>query len=115
GDFKIRGSVHNWVMDLSVTEGHLQPGIVLIGDAFQTNCPAAGTGVSRLLVDVERLCNEYVPRWLETDGMGTEKIAQFYADRDKLAADRHSLQLARFREALTSNTDVRWTMQRKLH
>ncbi|MFX7121282.1 hypothetical protein ABTI10_19290, partial [Acinetobacter baumannii] len=44
GDFKIRGSVHNWVMDLSVTEGHLQPGIVLIGDAFQTNCPAAGTG-----------------------------------------------------------------------
>jgi len=34
---------------------------------------------------------------LETDGMGTEKIAQFYSDRDKLAADRHSLQLARFR------------------
>jgi hypothetical protein len=47
--------------------------------------------------------------------MGTEKIAQFYSDHDKLAADRHSLQLARFREALTSNTDVRWTMQRKLH
>jgi len=115
GDFEIAGQVHNWVMDLSVTEGHLQPGVVLIGDAYQTNCPAAGTGVSRLLVDVERLCTEYVPRWLETDGMGAEKIAQFYSDQDKLAADRHSLQLARFREALTSNTDVRWTMQRKLH
>ncbi|MBR1208537.1 MULTISPECIES: NAD(P)/FAD-dependent oxidoreductase [unclassified Bradyrhizobium] len=115
GDFQIVGQVHNWVMDLSVTEGHLQPGVVLIGDAYQTNCPAAGTGVSRLLVDVERLCTEYVPRWLETDGMGTEKIAQFYSDRDKLAADLHSLQLARFRQALTSNTDVRWTMQRKLH
>ncbi|MGY3440165.1 MULTISPECIES: FAD-dependent monooxygenase [unclassified Bradyrhizobium] len=115
GDFQIVGQVQNWVMDLSVTEGHLQPGVVLIGDAFQTNCPAAGTGVSRLLVDVERLCTEYVPRWLETDGMGTEKIAQFYADRDKLAADRHSLQSARFRQALTSSTDVRWAMQRKLH
>ncbi|WP_375787901.1 FAD-dependent oxidoreductase [Bradyrhizobium sp. Pha-3] len=115
GDFGIVGQVHNWVMDLSVTEGHLQPGVVLIGDAYQTNCPAAGTGVSRLLVDVERLCTEYVPRWLETDGVGTEKIAQFYSDHDKLAADRHSLQLARFREALTANTDVRWTMQRKLH
>ncbi|PDT76276.1 NAD(P)/FAD-dependent oxidoreductase [Bradyrhizobium sp. C9] len=115
GDFQIVGQVHNWVMDLSVTEGHLQPGVVLIGDAYQTNCPAAGTGVSRLLVDVERLCTEYVPSWLKTDGMGAEKIAQFYSDRDKLAADRHSLELARFREALTSNTDVRWTMQRKLH
>ncbi|MES5483086.1 NAD(P)/FAD-dependent oxidoreductase [Bradyrhizobium sp. INPA03-11B] len=115
GDFEIVGQVHNWVMDLSVTEGHLQPGIVLIGDAFQTNCPAAGTGVSRLLVDVERLCTEYVPRWLETDGMGTEKIEQFYSDQDKLAADRHSLHLARYREALTSNTDVRWTLQRQLH
>lgn len=115
GDFQIVGQVKNWVMDLSVTEGHLQPGVVLIGDAFQTNCPAAGTGVSRLLVDVERLCTEYLPRWLETEGMGIEKIAQFYSDRDKLAADRHSLQLARFRQALTSNTDARWSMRRRLH
>ncbi|WP_076866586.1 FAD-dependent oxidoreductase [Bradyrhizobium mercantei] len=115
GDFQVVGQVQNWVMDLTVTEGHLQPGVVLIGDAFQTNCPAAGTGVGRLLVDVERLCMDYVPRWLETDGMGTDKIAQFYSDHDKLAADQHSLHLARYREALTSNTDVRWTMQRKLH
>ncbi len=115
GDFQIVGQVKNWVMDLSVTEGHLQPGVVLIGDAFQTNCPAAGTGVSRLLVDVERLCTVHVPRWLETEGMGIEKITQFYSDRDKLAADRHSLQLARFRQALTSNTDARWSIQRRLH
>ncbi|MGY2848507.1 2-polyprenyl-6-methoxyphenol hydroxylase-like FAD-dependent oxidoreductase [Bradyrhizobium sp. USDA 4510] len=53
GDFEVVGQVQNWVMDLTVTEGHLQPGVVLIGDAFQTNCPAAGTGVGRLLVDVE--------------------------------------------------------------
>ncbi|MGL3213409.1 FAD-dependent oxidoreductase [Bradyrhizobium sp. BR 1433] len=115
GDFEVVGQVQNWVMDLTVTEGHLQPGVVLIGDAFQTNCPAAGTGVGRLLVDVERLCTDYVPRWLETAGMGVDKIAQFYSDRDKLAADQHSLQLANFRQALTSNTDVRWNLRRKLH
>ena len=102
-------------MDLTVTAGHLRPGVVLIGDAFQTNCPAAGTGVGRLLVDVERLCTDYVPRWLETAGMGVDKIAQFYSDRDKLAADQHSLQLASFRQALTLNTDMRWNLRRKLH
>jgi 2-polyprenyl-6-methoxyphenol hydroxylase-like FAD-dependent oxidoreductase len=115
GDFRVIDQVQNWVMDLSVVEGHLQPGVVLIGDAFQTNCPAAGTGVSRLLVDVERLCTEYVPRWLETDGMGNDKVSQFYSDRDKIAADQFSLRMARFRHALTSKNDVRWNVQRRLH
>lgn len=115
GDFRVVDQVQNWVMDLSAVEGHLQPGVVLIGDAFQTNCPAAGTGVSRLLVDVERLCTEYVPRWLETEGMGRDKIAQFYSDHAKIAADQRSLTMARYRQALTSNSDVRWNVQRRLH
>jgi 2-polyprenyl-6-methoxyphenol hydroxylase-like FAD-dependent oxidoreductase len=115
GDFRVIDQVQNWVMDLSVAEGHLQPGVVLIGDAFQTNCPAAGTGVRRLLVDVERLCTEYLPRWLATEGMSKEKIAQFYSDRDKTASDEHSLRMARFRQALTSNNDIRWNVRRRIH
>ncbi|WP_027548916.1 NAD(P)/FAD-dependent oxidoreductase [Bradyrhizobium sp. WSM2254] len=115
GDFRVTGRVRNWVMDLSVVEGHLQPGIVLIGDAFQTNCPAAGTGVARLLVDVERLCTEYAPRWLATEGMGIEKISEFYSDRDKIAADQQSLKMARFRQALTSRDDIGWDVRRRLH
>ena len=115
GDFHVVDRVQSWVMDLSILEGYLQPGIVLIGDAFQTNCPAAGTGVSRLLVDVERLCTEHVPRWLRTPGMGLEKIAGFYADSDKVAADQRSLRMARFRQALTSGNDLRWNVQRRLH
>jgi 2-polyprenyl-6-methoxyphenol hydroxylase-like FAD-dependent oxidoreductase len=115
GDFRVIDQVQNWVMDLSAIEGHLQPGVVVIGDAFQTNCPAAGTGVGRLLVDVERLCTEYVPHWLETDGMGLEKISQFYSDPDKIVADQRSLQVAQFRQALASSTDIRWTVQRRLH
>lgn len=115
GDFRVTDRVQNWVMDLTVVEGHLQPGVVLIGDAFQTNCPAAGTGVARLLVDVDRLCIEYVPRWLMTAGMGREKISQFYSDRDKIAADQQSLKMARFRQALTSRNDLSWDVRRRLH
>lgn len=115
GDFRVTDKVQNWVMDLTVVEGHLQPGIVLIGDAFQTNCPAAGTGVARLLVDVDRLCTEYAPRWLASAGMGTEKISQFYSDPAKVAADQQSLKMARFREALTSRSDIGWDVRRRLH
>ncbi|MGT2499956.1 FAD-dependent oxidoreductase [Bradyrhizobium guangxiense] len=115
GDFRVIDKVQNWVMDLTVVEGHLQGGIVLVGDAFQTNCPAAGTGVARLLVDVDRLCTEYAPRWLATPGVGLEKIAQFYSDRDKIAADQQSLKMARFRQALTSRDDIGWDVRRRLH
>lgn len=115
GDFRVTDKVQNWVMDLTVVEGHLQPGVVLIGDAFQTNCPAAGTGVARLLVDVDRLCTEYAPRWLAIPGMGTEKISQFYSDPDKLAADQRSLKMAHFRQALTSRNDIGWDVRRRLH
>lgn len=115
GDFKVTDRVQNWVMDLANVEGHLQPGIVLIGDAFQTSCPAAGTGVSRLLVDVERLCTAYLPEWLKTDGMGTEKISMFYSDREKIASDERAFRMAHFRQALTSDAGMRWDLRRRLH
>lgn len=115
GDFKVIDRVQNWVMDLADVEGHLQPGLVLIGDAFQMSCPAAGTGVSRLLVDVERLCTIHLPEWLKTDGMGVEKIATFYSDRDKIASDQRAFQLAHFRQALTSGAGIRWNFRRRLH
>jgi 2-polyprenyl-6-methoxyphenol hydroxylase-like FAD-dependent oxidoreductase len=115
GDFRVIDRVQSWVMDLAKVEGHLQPGVVLIGDAFQTSCPAAGTGVSRLLVDVERLCTVHLPRWLETVGMNTEKISQFYSDRDKIASDERAFRMAHFRQALTSNSGIRWNVRRRLH
>ena len=77
--------------------------------------PAAGTGVSRLLVDVERLCTTYLPEWLKTDGMGTEKIAAFYSDRDKLASDERAFRMAHFRQALTVDAGMRWDLRRRLH
>lgn len=115
GDFQVIDRVQSWVMDLAKVEGHLQPGVVLIGDAFQTSCPAAGTGVSRLLVDVERLCTVHLPDWLKTGGMKAEKVSQFYLDPDKIASDERAFKMAHFRQALTSNNGLKWNMRRRLH
>jgi 2-polyprenyl-6-methoxyphenol hydroxylase-like FAD-dependent oxidoreductase len=115
GDFKVIDRVQSWVMDLANVKGHLQPGVVLIGDSFQTSCPAAGTGVSRLLVDVERLCTVHLPQWLKTDGMGREKISAFYSDRDKIASDEFAFRMAHFRQALTVDAGLRWNLRRGLH
>jgi 2-polyprenyl-6-methoxyphenol hydroxylase-like FAD-dependent oxidoreductase len=115
GEFRVIDRVQSWVMDLARVEGHLQPGVVLIGDAFQTSCPAAGTGVSRLLVDIERLCTVHLPQWLETPGMSREKIAQFYSDPEKIASDERAFKMAYFRQALASNNAIRWNVQRHLH
>ncbi len=115
GDFRVTGRVESWVMDLATVEGHLQPGVVLIGDAFQTSCPAAGTGVSRLLVDVERLCTVHLPEWLKTEGMSLEKISAFYSDPEKTASDQRAFKMAFFREALTTDGGIRWNLRRRLH
>jgi len=90
GKFKVTGQIKIRPADLYVTEGHRQPGIVLIGDAFATSCPAAGTGTDKVFTDVERLCNVYIPDWLTTDGMDEDKIAAFYDDPVKTACDARS-------------------------
>lgn len=94
GRVEIAGPVKIRPADLYVTRGYLQPGIVLVGDAFATSCPAAGTGADKVFTDVERLCNVHVPQWMGCEGMGVEKIANFYADPVKVACDRHSLDKA---------------------
>lgn len=87
GDFSVTGFVQIRPVDLYVTKGYRQSGVVLVGDAFSSSCPAAGTGARKVLVDVERLCNVHIPRWLESPGMGEAKIAAFYDDPIKRACD----------------------------
>ena len=87
GPFEVDGFVKIRPVDLYVSEGHRQAGVVLVGDAFATSCPAAGTGAGKALMDVERLCNVHVPQWLATPGMDAAKIASFYDDPIKHAYD----------------------------
>jgi 2-polyprenyl-6-methoxyphenol hydroxylase-like FAD-dependent oxidoreductase len=112
GEFKVSGPVKIRPADLCVTEGYLQPGIVLVGDAFSTSCPAAGTGTTKVFTDVERLCNVYIPQWLATDGMVAEKIAGFYNDSEKTACDARCLAKAYHLRSLSIDNGLSWRAQR---
>jgi 2-polyprenyl-6-methoxyphenol hydroxylase-like FAD-dependent oxidoreductase len=112
GEFKVRGPIKIRPADLYTTEGHVQPGIVLAGDAFSTSCPAAGTGTTKVFTDVGRLCNFYIPRWLSTEGMDAQKIAGFYNDREKTACEAQSLAKADHLRSLSIDNGLWWRAQR---
>ena len=112
GDAEVVGPVKIRPADLYVTHGHVQPGVVLVGDAFGTSCPAAGTGTSKVFTDVERLCNVHIPQWFATDGMGVDKIAAFYADPVKNACDRHSFDKAFTLRSMSIDEGLSWRARR---
>ncbi|MEH2560472.1 FAD-dependent oxidoreductase [Bradyrhizobium sp. AZCC 2289] len=112
GGFKVSGPVKIRPADLCVTEGHLQPGIVLVGDAFATSCPAAGTGTTKVFTDVGRLCNVYIPAWLSTDGMDAQKISQFYDDPEKVDCEARCRAKAYHLRSLSTDHGLPWRAQR---
>jgi 2-polyprenyl-6-methoxyphenol hydroxylase-like FAD-dependent oxidoreductase len=112
GDFDVAGPVKIRPVDLYVTTGLDKPGVVLVGDAFATSCPGAGTGAGKALVDVERLCNAHVPRWLATPGMGADKIAAYYADPVKQAYDQFAITKAFWLKSMSIDTGITWGARR---
>jgi 2-polyprenyl-6-methoxyphenol hydroxylase-like FAD-dependent oxidoreductase len=112
GDFAVDGFAQIRPVDLYVSTGHEQDGIVLVGDAFSTSCPAAGTGARKALNDVERLCNHYVRAWLETPGMGRQKVAQFYADPVKRACDDFAKDKAFQLKSFSLDPSLTWNLRR---
>jgi 2-polyprenyl-6-methoxyphenol hydroxylase-like FAD-dependent oxidoreductase len=113
GDYAVDGFVKIRPADLYATKGYLQPGLALVGDAFATSCPAAGTGTNKVFTDVERLCNVHVPAWLATGGMGLDKIAAFYDDPVKREADASSLAKAYWLRSLSIDTGAVWRARRQ--
>jgi 2-polyprenyl-6-methoxyphenol hydroxylase-like FAD-dependent oxidoreductase len=112
GAFEVAGDVRIRPADLYVSKGKRRPGVVLVGDAFATSCPAAGTGLNKVFTDVERLCRIHVPHWLASPGMGEDKIADFYDDPVKRACDAHSLSKAHFLRSLSTNAALPWRIRR---
>jgi 2-polyprenyl-6-methoxyphenol hydroxylase-like FAD-dependent oxidoreductase len=112
GAFAVSGKIKIRPVDLTAIAGYRQPGVVLVGDAFATSCPAAGTGVNKVLTDVERLCNVYVPLWFGTDGMDTDKIGAFYDDPIKTACDASSIRKAWHLRSLSTAISIPWRVRR---
>jgi 2-polyprenyl-6-methoxyphenol hydroxylase-like FAD-dependent oxidoreductase len=112
GDFAVASDINIRPVDLVATQGYRRPGVVLVGDAFATSCPAAGTGVNKVFTDVERLCHVHVPRWFATPGMGTEKIAAFYDDPVKRACDADSAARAFYVRSISIDAGILWQARR---
>ena len=112
GDFEVVGDIKVRPADLYVTSGYRQPGMVLVGDAFETTCPVTGTGTDKVFTDVERLCNIHIPNWLATEGLGSDKIAAFYDDPVKVACDAWSAAKAYNFRSVSIDNGLYWRAQR---
>jgi 2-polyprenyl-6-methoxyphenol hydroxylase-like FAD-dependent oxidoreductase len=112
GAYAIEPRIQIRPVDIFVSKGHVQPGLVLIGDAYATTCPAAGNGARKAITDAERLCNVYIPQWLATPGMGVGKISEFYSDPVKVACDRFSFDKAFALRSYSIDTSLPWRVRR---
>ncbi|THD70686.1 MAG: FAD-dependent monooxygenase [Bradyrhizobium sp.] len=108
GDFEVTGDVKIRPVDLYVSSGYRQPGVILVGDAFETTCPVTGTGTDKVFTDVERLCNVHIPAWLAAEGMDESKIAAFYDDPVKTACDAWSAAKAFNFRSVSIETGIYW-------
>ena len=113
GKYRVDGPVETGLTDIYRVDGDPQPGIVLIGDAFQSSCPATGLGLSKILSDVDAL-SECVPRWMATPGMGVEKIVDFYDHPRKVAADARAMDRAHHHRHAVLDLSLRWRLFRFL-
>lgn len=112
GDYLVSPKVEARAVSLYVTTGVNKNGLVVIGNAFQTSCPAVGSGIGRIATDVDLLCNAYIPGWLKTPGMGWDKIEGFYRDPIKMAVDAEALRAAAYRRAAATETGLGWRLHR---
>lgn len=112
GDYTISGDIKIRPIDLYESDNVVQPGIVLVGDAFASPCPGSGCGTDKVFTDVAQLVNVHIPNWLATDGMGADKIAQYYSDPLKLECDAWAKNKAFTLRAVTLENSLYWRAQR---
>jgi 2-polyprenyl-6-methoxyphenol hydroxylase-like FAD-dependent oxidoreductase len=112
GDVALVGRVESSRVDLYRTDRVPQEGIVLLADAFQSVCPTTGTGLSKVLTDVDVLCHDCVPQWLATPGMGADKIASYYRNPRKQDVDRRSLGGALYTKRMWTDPSLPWRLRR---
>lgn len=111
GEFSVE-HVQCRASDVAVVRDHQRDGVVYIGDAYQTPCPAAGTGIGRLAVDVERLAF-HVTRWFAANDLSVSSLQSYYNDPVKCRSDRKALKSAQFRRSVSMDPALRWAVHRQ--
>jgi 2-polyprenyl-6-methoxyphenol hydroxylase-like FAD-dependent oxidoreductase len=112
GEWRAISKVEIRAIDLYVTDVPHIDGVVLVGDACQSVCPATGTGLGKVLTDVDVLCRTHIGAWLDTPGMSAEKIASYYHDSRKTTCDDASLRDAEYRRRFITDRTLRWRIHR---
>lgn len=97
--------------EVAVVANHMRDGLVFIGDAYQTPCPAAGTGIDRLVTDVQRL-TDHAARWFKTGDVSVTSLASFYADPIKRQMDERAIHDALFRRGIATDPELSWRLRR---
>lgn len=110
-DLTIAGPVEMRPVDLVQAQDYRRDGVVLLGDSFLSPCPIPGTGIGKVLTDVERF-RLHLPHWLATPGMGADKIAGFYDDPVKTASDAQCIRASLYARALAVQDGPAWTLRR---
>ncbi len=115
GSYEVTSRVEVATVHLFKTETPMIPGLLLIGDACQSVCPSTGTGLTRVLTDVDTMLR-YVPEWLASEGMEAEKLRRYYEDPVKVATDASSLNQADYVRDASLSISRRWlSHQSRLH
>ncbi|MBB4304834.1 2-polyprenyl-6-methoxyphenol hydroxylase-like FAD-dependent oxidoreductase [Rhodobium orientis] len=112
GDFRVTGRIDRFALNLYRTEGPALPGIVLTGDAYSAVCPTTGTGLTKVLNDVEILAGTYAAKWLEAGAISAEDIAQFYGDERKRKVDAETAALTMRMRRTAKDTALKWRLRR---
>ncbi|RAZ84370.1 FAD-dependent monooxygenase [Mesorhizobium hawassense] len=112
GDFAIASEIDVRQVSLTTTRGHRRDGVVFIGDAFATTCPAQGDGIHRVLTDVDCLTSTHIPAWFATPGMAADKISAFYDDPIKIAADDRAMRASIYARRINTETGLEWRLRR---
>jgi 2-polyprenyl-6-methoxyphenol hydroxylase-like FAD-dependent oxidoreductase len=111
GNFTLTGRVNAAAIDLWTSDVTPQPGIVLIGDSYQSVCPVTGTGLSKVLNDVHVL-GQMVPDWFGTPGMSADKTAAYYSSPAKRSSDAHSLRSALYSKRASIDQGLKFRLTR---
>jgi 2-polyprenyl-6-methoxyphenol hydroxylase-like FAD-dependent oxidoreductase len=91
----------------------VRDGVVLIGDAYSTTCPAGGGGLRKALTDIERLLT-FLPRWLgQAQGIGAADIAAFYQDPLKRLSEANASRTAEVSRAMAIDPGLYWEARRR--
>jgi 2-polyprenyl-6-methoxyphenol hydroxylase-like FAD-dependent oxidoreductase len=111
GGLRVTSRVEGQVIDLYDVPGPVREGLLLVGDSHQSVCPATGTGLSKVLTDVQ-VASEAIPVWLDGGEADLEALRCYYEDPRKLKSDAQSLEWAAYRRQVATEKSLRWTIHR---